>query len=345
MFNEKKIQGLLDSIVNTEIRGAVLAASFGDEMFLGAAGNLNTNSQFFIASATKLYITALVLQLVDKNILKLSDKIEKFLSPDTLLGLHIFDGNDYSNKITVEHLLSHTSGLADYFQSIRKSKRSLMDEILNETDQAWDFNRVIADSKELGSVFAHSSGKAFYSDTNFQILGEIIKIVLGDSLENAIDKNICQKMGLVKTYLYRDEHDSTPVSLNYKKKALIIPKAMVSFGADGGIVSTAPEGIKFLKGFFEGQLFDKSHLAYISHTWRNIFYPLKYGIGISLFRLPWYFSPFKRVPDLIGHSGLSGAFLFYCPERNIYLSGTVNQISKPQSSFKLMIKTILSVSE
>ncbi len=50
--------------------------------------------------------------------------------------------------------------------------------------------------------------------------------------------------------------------------------------------------------------------------------------------------PFARIPDLVGHSGLSGAFLFHCPEKNLFLSGTVNPIHKPQTSFRLMIKAL-----
>ena len=158
----------------------------------------------------------------------LNDKIEKLLSPNRLRGLHIYEGTDYSNQITVEHLLSHTSGLPDYFQAARKSKNSLMSRVLNGNDQKWDFDYVISEAKELGAAFPPSSGKALYSDTNYQILGEIIKTITGDSLEKAIDKGICKKIGQHKTYLYHDVNDSTPVPLNYKKTELAIPLAMSS---------------------------------------------------------------------------------------------------------------------
>ncbi|HRF78260.1 MAG TPA: hypothetical protein PLJ00_15230 [Chitinophagales bacterium] len=45
------------------------------------------------------------------------------------------------------------------------------------------------------------------------------------------------------------------------------------------------------------------------------------------------------------HSGLSGAFAFYCPEKDCYITGTVNQIHKPGSSFKLMVKLLQQVPE
>jgi D-alanyl-D-alanine carboxypeptidase len=51
-------------------------------------------------------------------------------------------------------------------------------------------------------------------------------------------------------------------------------------------------------------------------------------------------SPFQASPELIGHSGLSGAFSFYCPQKDTFLTGTVNQIADPSLSFRLMLKLL-----
>jgi CubicO group peptidase (beta-lactamase class C family) len=114
---------------------------------------------------------------------------------------------------------------------------------------------------------------------------------------------------------------------------------MCSFGADGGIVSTAEESMIFIKAFFNGQLFPKEYINEMK-IWNNIFFPLQYGVGLARFKLPRIFSAFKSYPELIGHSGLSGAFAFYCPAKEIYFTGTVNQISNPSISYKLMIKLL-----
>lgn len=50
--------------------------------------------------------------------------------------------------------------------------------------------------------------------------------------------------------------------------------------------------------------------------------------------------PFVSRPEFLGHSGLSGAFAFYCPEKELYLTGTVNEISRPDLSFRLMLKVV-----
>jgi hypothetical protein len=56
------------------------------------------------------------------------------------------------------------------------------------------------------------------------------------------------------------------------------------------------------------------------------------------FRLPRIFSPFQAQPELIGHSGLSGAFAFYAPAKRTFITGTVNQLAYPDTSFRLMLK-------
>jgi len=331
----------LRSLIGPQFPGAILAVADSKDIIFSAAGNISEECQYFIASATKLYTTALVLQLVDSNRLSLNDKIASYLDSEQIAGLHFYKGIEYSRQITIEQLLSHTSGLPDYFQDVGNSKPSLKETVLLGEDKKWDLVNVLSQSKAIGAKFPPSFGeKAHYSDTNFQLLGEIIAKISGHSLATIIQSQICHKIGLKGTYMYHDPKDGRPAPLNYKDKVLNIPLAMTSFGPDGGIVSTASDGIIFLRAFFGGKLFNQRHLANITSHWRNIFFPLKYGIGISLFRLPWYFSPFKKFPDLIGHSGLSGAFLFYCPEKGLYFSGTVNQMAKPQTSFRLMLQSL-----
>ncbi|MBC8509379.1 MAG: serine hydrolase [Chloroflexi bacterium] len=125
----------------------------------------------------------------------------------------------------------------------------------------------------------------------------------------------------------------------FKENPLLIPLAMTSFGPDGGIVSTTEEMMVFIRAFFRGDLFPPDYFNEMKQ-WNKIFYPLEYGVGLARFKLPRLFSPFKPMPELLGHSGLSGAFAFYSPDKNVYLTGTVNQIHHPDISFKLMLQLI-----
>lgn len=305
----------------------------------GAAGNMNHSTPFFIASTTKLYITAVLLKLREHNKIRLTDKISLYLDKSLIAGIQRYQGVDYSGGLTVGQLMAHTSGLPDYFQQKRKGG-SLENELMAGRDQSWSLEKVLEDVKQMKPLFAPGTkGKALYSDTNYQLLGRIVETVTEQPLDKVFKEYIYEPLSLSHTYLYSDIRDQTPMPLYYKESPLRIPQAMASFGPDGGIVSTAEELMRFLRAFFEGELFPKSYLDEL-YQWNNIFFPLQYGIGVARFKLPRVFSPFKAQPELIGHSGLSGAFAYYSPMKDIYLCGTVNQISPPSLSYRLMLRII-----
>ncbi|MFO0355436.1 MAG: serine hydrolase domain-containing protein [Sphingobacteriaceae bacterium] len=343
MLNSDNLQNLLNqSIDQKKIFGTSFCIKYKNNIWCGASGDLKTDSLFFIASTTKLYITALILNLRSKDLLDLDDKIEKYFSKDIHTGLNNFNGTDHSKEITIKHLMAHTSGIPDYFQVKNNSGYRLENDITNGNDQYWSFENCIERSKTLKPQFKPgAANKAHYSDTNFQLLGKIIEIVSGKSLSTNLEEVIFKPLGTSHTYLYHTISDQTPKPFYFKNKTLLVPKAMCSFGADGGIVSTSQELLLFLEAFFKGKFFPSSYLNEL-YQWNSIFFPMRSGIGVHLFKLPWLFNPFGTIPALIGHSGLSGTLAYAAPEKDLYIAGTVNQVAYPDSSFRLAIKLIQS---
>ena len=340
----EKLQRILDRAIDAKkIFGTSFCIEYKGNQWCGASGNLTPESLYFIASTTKLYVTALVLQLQSKGLLSLDDTISKYLDTAILNGLHLFRGKDYSSHITIRHLLAHTSGIPDYFQQKDKDGRSFESEIIAGKDQYWTFEQTIERSKSLKPVYIPGTpGKALYSDTNFQLLGKIIENITQRSIAENYATNIFSPLGLTQTYLYSDIEDGRPQILYYKSKPLWVPKAMASFGPDGGIVSTSGEMITFLRAFFQGDLFPVAYIDALK-IWNPIFFPMQSGIGIHRFKLPWIFDPLRRMPEMIGHSGLSGTLAYYSPSKNLYIAGTVNQVAYPSTSFQLAIKLIQAV--
>jgi D-alanyl-D-alanine carboxypeptidase len=193
-------------------------------------------------------------------------------------------------------------------------------------------------TRSMQSHFAPGTkGRAVYSDANFQLLGKIITAVTGKEYYKVCREQIIDPLGLSSTYLYQTDHDDTPMHLYYKAKELLIPKAMASFGPDGGMVSNSIDMLVFIEAFFTGRLFPAEYLPELE-IWNSIFFPMKAGVGLHLFSLPWVFNPTGALPSFIGHSGLSGALAYYCPRDKVYFAGTVNQIASPDLSFRTMIK-------
>jgi len=333
------LQNLLDkSVDGSRIVGLSFALSKGTKIFTGCSGNLVANKPFFIASTTKLFTTAIILQLSAEGRLSLEDGIAKILSPKIISGLHVYKGKEFTQEICIRHLLSHTSGLADYFQDKQLHKGSLEQEIKAGKDRGWTFEDIIELNAHQKAFFAPgTSGKAHYSDTNFQLLGKIIEEITGISFEANCFTRIIEPLGLKHTYIYNNSPDQNPMPLYYKSDVLHIPLAMSSFGPDGGMVSTAEDLLAFIRAFFQGELFPQEYLKCMQ-VWNRIFFPLQAGLGIHLFKLPWFFNPFGTIPPFIGHSGLSGALAFYCPGSDLYIAGTVNQVASPDKSFRLMIQ-------
>ncbi|NOZ32825.1 MAG: beta-lactamase family protein [Alphaproteobacteria bacterium] len=313
--------------------------------FLGRypGGDIGPDAPYFLASATKLFITAIVMQLVEKKALGLETPMFEFFAPGYLEGLHVLGGRDRTEKITVGHLLSHTSGLADYFEQKQAGGKTFAGGILGGQDRAFGLDDVVGMVRSgMKPAFVPGKrGRAFYSDTNFQLLGAIIERVSGLGLGEVIEGQICVPLGLKNTYLY--DHagaraSSKVVAMRYGDRQLDIPKAMTGVAADGGVVSTAADGLVFIEAFFDGALFPKPMLGPMMAIWRRIFFPLRYGTGIMFYRLPAIFSLIQKQPTLIGHSGISGAFLFAEPDTGVYLSGTVNQLGSRSLPYRVMLE-------
>lgn len=336
---DQSLQKVLNRAVDgKKVFGAVFAIKMDTLNWRGSAGNLSINQPYFIASTTKLFVTTLILQLKEKGKLRLDDRIGVYLPADIMNGLHVYKGKSYAEELTIKHLLAHTSGLPDYFQDKGVSGMSLEKEIASGRDQYWTFEDAIKRTKSMKPLFAPGTkGKAHYSDANYQLLGKIIEQITGKSFGENCTEFILNPLGLAQTYLYRDTADHLPMPLYYKRKKLHIPQAMASFGADGGMVSTASDMLVFAEAFFGGKLFSPENIPALQQ-WNKIFYPMQSGVGIHLFKLPRMFNPTGIIPYFIGHSGLSGALVFYSPEKNLFISGTVNQVAYPDQSFKTMVK-------
>lgn len=341
-FSAKQISGMqqiLDkSVDNKKIFGTSFTVKHHDRIWSGAAGNMNSDQPYFIASTTKLFTTAMVMQLISEGKIGLDDSIGHYIDSGVLYRLHIYKGKEYTSNITVRHLLAHTSGLPDYFQNKGPSGISLEDELIHQKDQHWTFEQAMERTKTMEAFFEPGTpGKAHYSDANFQLLGKIIEQVTGRSYDENCQTRIIGPLNLTHTYMYRNANDTLPKWLNYENRILRVPLAMTSFGPDGGMVSTSEDMLLFIEAFFNGALFPETYITQMK-VWNRIFFPMRAGIGIHLFRLPAVFNPTGAIPDFIGHSGLSGALAFYSPEKKLWIAGTVNQVAHPDLSFRTMIK-------
>ena len=327
-FLERTVQAMRS---NRSVHGAILCVENGSGSlgFCGAAGNLAAGDRYFIASVTKLYVCAVILQLREEGRLSLDDRISVHLPAELIRGLHVTDGVDRTGEITVRHLVSNTSGITDYFfgkgpDGVRPSTA-----LFGGRDEPWPIERIVERVRTLPPRFLPGQpGRVHYSDTNYELLGSIIETVTGSTVAEVFNERIFAPLGLGDTYAFTDPADTTPAPMYYRDKPVHVPRYIASITAEGGIVSTAVEVMTFLKAFFAGRFFPASTIDELKQ-WNRIWFPgqFDFGIGLENQRIPWLLSPGRPIGELLGFWGQSGAFAFHNPARDLYFTGTVNQLS------------------
>ena len=188
---------VIDSLIQKEIDagnipGAVIQVKKGDSILHRAAYGhaqkynyslqplenpepMTTEHLFDLASLTKVCATTIgIMKLVDEGKLSVDDAISNYL-PDFQEGK--------KSKITIRHLLTHTSGLAQwvptYYHASNAKQRY---EYIAELPLKW----------EVGE------GR-HYSDLGFMLLGDIIERVSGQRLDDYLQENIYHPLGMQKT--------------------------------------------------------------------------------------------------------------------------------------------------
>jgi D-alanyl-D-alanine carboxypeptidase len=367
---EMRLQEELDSIVskNSDIFNAILGVtnSTGDFQWTGAAGeayadksdSMDVDTPFFIASITKMYTAAATMLLEERQLFSLDDPLSKHLPAELIDDLHVYRDHDYSDQLTIYHLISQTSGLPDYFMGKPRGGQSVFDRLIAEGDFSWDINQVVnITKKSLSPKFPpepkahHQTGKqAFYSDTNYQLLGAILEAVMNKPLHDIYAELIIDPLELPGTYLHGNRDlqatsNNPPANIYYKTIPFYLDKAMTSFGPDGGIVSTIDDSLKFLRAFMNGKLFDNPNTLSRMMNWKKIFFPIQYGLGLMRIKMPKIFSPFSASPELLGHSGATSAFLFQSDLGGLLIGGTLNQVDNQARPVRLMLRLVNMVNK
>lgn len=317
----------------------------GDDMTTAAGGRWNggtmtADTPFLIASTSKLLVSAMIFRLADDGLIRLDDPLLTFF-PGELGRLHVWQGEDMTGRITIRHLLTHSSGLADYFEGQRREGASLASQLFAGRDVSFGLADVIHWVRDdMSPAFAPgTAGLARYSDTNFYLLTEIVARVRGQPPDDALRDLISAPLGLTQTRFFKPGDATLPLRLG--NRMLDIPHALASMPGDGGAISTARELTVFASAFFGGRLFDLQFMS-PQTDWRRLFFPLDAGLGVLRFHLPWFLPPFRKGMEFIGHSGISGAFVYRWPKEDMIISGTINQINNRRRPYRVMVKAALN---
>lgn len=251
---------------------------------------VTAKTNFRLASVTKQFTALSILQLVEKGDLTL----------DTSLKDIFEDFPDYGSRLTIEHLLQHTSGIADY------SPMGSMDLGRQYKDQdVLDFVMSLEDADfPVGE-------KHEYSNTAYVVLTKVLEKITGQEFRDYLKENIFDPAGMDQTLAFEDGVNS----VNNRAYGYTIEEEGVretdqnkwsALLGDGGIYSSLEDLYKWDQVLYTDKLLrqDYMDMSFSNHK-INDGSLMDYGFG-------WRIETYKGM-DIVYHTGSSVGFrnIFY----------------------------------
>lgn len=318
--DKNRIQTRLSAMMTDRgFSGAVYAVYQGEEIFDGGAGMATadevctTETAFGVASLTKQFTAASIMQLYEAGQLDLKDTLRKY-----------FSDYQYCDDITVEQLLYQRSGIPDYSVDNRNGKVVVSCDgseergiVISDKATAEENRRVIREfflSKEL----LFEPGKRFdYSDANYALLAEIVAQVSGMEYHEYVRQHIFEPLGMEHSAFIDDFDDSIGATVaqpdlsEFKKD--YYPYKGVEYGC-GDILTTPKDLYRWYRGIMAGEVVGEDSLKVMTKNYSSAD-ELGYGYGLMIND--------EGDTKVIYHYGYIPSFysaVFYVPEYDFFLT-------------------------
>jgi D-alanyl-D-alanine carboxypeptidase len=223
-----------------------------------------------VASITKTFVAATVMQLVAEGKVDLDATIDTYL-PGRVHG-EGFDGN----AITVRQLLRHQSGLPEYFNPGTEIPTEPV-----EAEQLLD--------AALAKPAQFPPGTSWeYTNTNYVIAGLIIEAVTGTPAVDEITRRVIAPLGLTETYFPAPGHTAlrTPLAHGYElvdgRRTDVTAFNASAAGMSGSLVSTNEDTTTFITALLDGRVVPPAQLHQMMDTVEQPDAPgFRYGLGLA----------------------------------------------------------------
>ncbi len=352
-----RLQALLDSLVSAHnnVRSGLLLVTGPDWEWQGASGVAFAESrspmlpddQFVVNSVAKMMTATIVLRLVEAGELALDYPIARYLPDSLVAGLHVYEGQDYSQAITARQLLSHTSGITDDWTCA-----DFFDRVAGDSARRWTPEETIRFVKDRCAPEFRPGEGFHYSDTGYNVLGLLLESISGRPLHELYRAMLFDPLGMDHTY--RPAYESARPSLAGRRpserylddlECTLWPSVMTADWGGGGLVSTAEDLTRFLRAFARNEIFRDPATRDAMFAWVESGPFHNYGLGISRVLFDRSDSALHAgLGELWGHAGSSHVFMFYWPREDVTIVGTLNQLAVQGSLYDTLaaiMRTIL----
>ncbi|WLR42187.1 serine hydrolase [Bacillus carboniphilus] len=275
-----KIQKDIDfsgSIKVNKYKKTVIEESYG---FANRSEQIKNHlhTRFGIASGCKLFTAISICQLVEAGKLTFETKLKNCLNIDL---------SHWDEEITVHHLLTHTSGIPDYFD----------EDEMDDFEELWVKTPMyhIRSLQDFLPLFMNKGMKSkvgekfHYNNAGYILLGLVVEQVSGQYFTDYIEENIFRRAGMNDSGYFEMDRLPEKTALGYidfqdgswKTNTYSLP---VKGGSDGGAYVTACDMIRFWEALINHQLLNKSITDLLLNSHVQVREEGYYGYGVWIKR-------------------------------------------------------------
>lgn len=278
----------------TVFRKAYGMADIAKQQALDAAMTLR------LGSITKQFTAVAILMLAEDGKLALTDEVTRFLPDYPTQG----------KKITVEHLLTHTSGIQSY-----TGKPAYAETM----DKDFTVNQMIDSFKNDPMLFA--PGERFaYNNSGYFLLGAIIEKVAGQSYASFLEQRIFLPLGMTHTAYEGSERTKGPRAAGHSKGDAGFgparPLSMTQPYAAGSLVSSVDDLARWEAAIAGGKLLKAA-------SWQKAFTPYKLTNGKSTgYGYGWEIGTLNGAQKIAHGGGINGfsTYALRVPEKKVFVA-------------------------
>jgi CubicO group peptidase (beta-lactamase class C family) len=320
-FDTAHWQNRLDTLRKTHhVPGASVAVLVDGEihelasgvLHMGTGVEVTPDSVFLSGSIAKVYTATLIMQLGDDGKLDLDNRVV-----DVLPEFSTVDP-DATEKITVRHLLSHTSGLTcDFVYDGGRGDEAIARYVEAAKNAALDC----------------PPGMMSYSTVGYVVLGRIIEVLTGQTWDEALKERLLRPLGLTHTMTFAEEALSFRVAMSHLGEPGqdpdpapqwdLMPRSM---GPGGRVIASAGDMVRFARAHLDGGSDVLSPESVASMQQHQVDSPDKWSVSADAWGLGWTLYDWDGTPGF-GHDGAAigqYAYLRVVPGAGVAIALTTN---------------------
>lgn len=299
--------------------------------------------RFHCASIDKVMTAVAVARLVERGALAFDAPLGRVLPAQDLAGLPAAPGVELATDATVDHLLTHTAGLPDWFDPPRGQEvEASMTRAVLQPDRTWTRGEILDQVRGMKPV--GRPGERFaYSDTAYLLLGRVLEEATGVGYGEVLAREVFDPSGMRSSTMPFDdafsvgrlaELDLAPMWLGRHE---VSRRGCLSLGW-GSVVTTADDLLALSRTLHGGGLVGAGTLAHLARPRHRLRPGIHYGAGLVTLRFEGFMPVVLRgLPEPVGGLGLSATHLFFYPRQQAHVVLNLHSTRAMSHSFQTHI--------